>query len=309
MRTAFINALQAAAARDERIWLVCGDLGFSVLERFASVFPGRFVNAGVAEQNMTGVAAGLAMTGKIVVTYSIANFPTARCLEQIRNDVCYHKLNVKIVAVGGGFSYGGQGYTHHGVEDLGFMRLLPDMSVFAPGDPIEARLVTEAMVKHPGPCYMRLGKAGEPCVHNSEPDFAIGKAITLRHGDSVAIVATGATLQIAVEAARKLAEEGTAAEVVSMPSIEPLDTSYILDAARRIGRIVTLEEHGRGGLGTAVAEVLTVSGSHARVAHVRLPNTPVCTGGSQADLRKLVGLTPEAVVDAFHGLQGVRRCA
>ena len=308
MRTAFIKALEAAATLDERIWLVCGDLGYSVLDAFASAFPQRFVNAGVAEQNMTGLAAGLAMNGKIVVTYSIANFPTVRCLEQIRNDICYHQLNVKIVAVGGGLCYGGQGYTHHGVEDLGFMRLLPNMSVFAPGDPTEARLVTEAMVKHPGPCFMRLGKAGEPCVHTAEPDFEVGRAILLRHGDSVAIIATGATLQIAVEAARRLTSEGRAAEVVSMPSIEPLDTSYVLDAARRIGRIVTLEEHGRGGLGTAVAEVLSASGSPARLAQVRLPNNPVFTGGSQDDLRKLVGLTPHAVVDAAHRLLETRPC-
>ena len=308
MRAAFIKALIAAASHDERIWLVCDDLGFSVLEGFAASFPHRFVNAGVAEQNMTGLAAGLAINGKIVVTYSIANFPTVRCLEQIRNDICYHQLNVKIVAVGGGLSYGGQGYTHHGVEDLAFLRLLPNMSVFAPGDPTEARLVTEAMVKHPGPCYMRLGKSGEACVHTAEPDFAIGKAIPLLRGDSVAIVATGATLQIAVEAARRLADEGWSADVVSMPSIEPMDASYVLDAARRIGCIVTLEEHGRGGLGTAVAEILNASGSLARIAHVRLPNNPVCTGGSQDDLLKLVGLTPEAVVDAAHRLMEAHRC-
>jgi hypothetical protein len=147
MRTAFLETLVRLARHDERIWLLTGDLGYSVLEGFAREFPERFVNAGVAEQNLTGVAAGLALSGKIVFTYSIANFPTLRCLEQIRNDVCYHRANVKVVAVGGGLAYGSQGYTHFGVEDLAVMRALPYMTVVAPGDPVEARLATEAIAQ------------------------------------------------------------------------------------------------------------------------------------------------------------------
>jgi transketolase len=150
MRTAFIEELISLAERDDRIWLVCGDLGYSVLDAFSDRFPDRYLNAGVAEQNMTGIAAGLALTGKVVFTYSIANFPIMRCLEQIRNDVCYHKLNVKIVAVGGGLAYGSHGYTHHGVEDLAIMSALPDMAVVAPGDPVEARAATAALAATPG---------------------------------------------------------------------------------------------------------------------------------------------------------------
>src|SRR5262249_13809462 len=142
MRAAFIKTLYELAERDERVWLLTGDLGFTVLEDFARRFPERYLNVGVAEQNMTGVAAGLARCGKVVFTYSIANFPTLRCLEQIRNDVCYHEANVKVVSVGGGFAYGAAGYTHHGVEDLGALRLLPGMTVVAPGDPVETRLAT-----------------------------------------------------------------------------------------------------------------------------------------------------------------------
>ena len=142
MRTSFIDTLCQVAENDRRVWLVTGDLGYSVLEKFSSKFPERYLNAGVAEQNMVGVAAGLAMTGKVVFVYSIANFPTLRCLEQVRNDVCYHKLSVKIVAVGCGLAYGGHGYTHHGVEDLGVMSLLPHMTVIAPGDPVETRWAT-----------------------------------------------------------------------------------------------------------------------------------------------------------------------
>ena len=157
--------------------------GFGVVEPFMEELPDQFVNAGVAEQNMTGLAAGMALSGKIVFTYSIANFPTLRCLEHIRNDVCYHDADVKVVSVGGGFAYGSMGATHHATEDLGVMRLLPNMVVVAPGDPVEARAATRAVVAHPGPCYLRLGKAGEPVVHEEPIDFELGKAIVVREGE------------------------------------------------------------------------------------------------------------------------------
>ena len=171
MRTTFIETLCDLAERDERIWLITGDLGFSVLERFSERFPERYINAGVAEQNMTGIAAGLAHSGLVVFTYSIANFPVMRCLEQIRNDVCYHNMNVNVVAVGGGFSYGTAGYTHHGVEDIAVMRAMPNMTVVAPADPYETRKATESVAAHAGPCYLRLGKSREPDVHDGEPPF------------------------------------------------------------------------------------------------------------------------------------------
>src|SRR5438445_7860670 len=171
MRTAFIQTLNELADRDPRVCLVVGDLGFSVIEEFAERFPDQFLNAGVAEQNMIGLAAGMSMTGKIVLTYSIGNFGTLRCLEQIRNDVCYHRANVKVVAVGGGLAYGNLGVTHHASEDVAIMRALPNMTVVSPGDPIEARLATKAVVALDGPAYLRLGKAGEPVVHEKDPDF------------------------------------------------------------------------------------------------------------------------------------------
>src|SRR5712691_3932084 len=155
MRNAFFRALYALAERDERIHLVVGDLGFGVVEPFAERFPERFLNVGVAEQNMTGVEAGLALCGAVVFTYSIGNFPTLRCLEQIRNDICYHEANVKVVSVGGGFSYGSLGMSHHATEDLAIMRALPGMVVVAPGDPIEAACATRAVAAYDGPCYLR----------------------------------------------------------------------------------------------------------------------------------------------------------
>src|SRR6516225_4917658 len=190
MRTAFIETLCAAAEEDERVWLLTADLGYSVLEKFRDRFPGRYVNVGVAEQNLIGVAAGLARCAKVPFVYSIANFPTLRCLEQIRVDVCYHECPVKVVAVGGGFTYGSQGYTHHGVEDLAILRTLPGMTVVAPGDPVETRLATEALAERPGPGYLRLGKAKEPVVHAAEPPCALGRAITVRPGQDVTHVIT-----------------------------------------------------------------------------------------------------------------------
>jgi len=291
MRTAFIQALTELAGRDPRIWLLTGDLGFSVLERFAERFPDRFLNAGVAEQNMTGIATGLAMSGKVVFTYSIANFPTLRCLEQIRNDVCYHRANVKIVAVGGGFAYGSQGYTHHGIEDLAVLRALPEMVVMAPGDPVEADLATRAAAAWGGPCYIRLGKAGEPIVHTAPPAFQIGKAILVRDGSDVTLISTGGMLKETVGLADKLAADGVRAAVLSMHTLKPIDAEAIARAARETRGIVTLEEHTVvGGLGSAVAEVL------AAMPEARVPFRTIAAadavrhiGGSQAFFRQAMG--------------------
>jgi transketolase len=297
MRTAFIETLCQLAENDSRIWLVNGDLGFSVLERFATRFPTRYLNAGVAEQNMIGVAAGLALAGKVVFTYSIANFPTFRCLEQIRNDVCYHNLNVKVVAVGGGLSYGSAGYTHHGVEDLAVMGVLPNMTVVAPGDPVETRLATEALAAQPGPAYLRLGKANEPVVHTTDPAFRLGQAIQVRAGEDVALFSTGAMLQTVVTAAEVLAGRGVSARVLSMPTLQPLDETSVVGVARELGRVVTVEEHGPGGLGTLSGEVLARAGVGAAFAAVRLPRQAIWHSGDQEHLRALHGLSPEAIAE------------
>lgn len=307
MRTAFIDTLCELAEQDERIWLLTGDLGYSVLERFASRFPSRFVNVGVAEQDMTGVAAGLALCDKIVFTYSIANFPTLRCLEQIRNDVCYHNANVKIVAVGGGFAYGAQGMTHHATEDLAIMRALPNMTVVAPADPVETRLATRAIVGWPGPCYLRLGKAGEPVVHQTLPAFSIGKAITVRKGKDVTLITTGGILFNAVEAAERLAQEGIQARVLSMHSLKPLDSAAVLAAARQTKAIITVEEHSIiGGLGSAVAETLAELGdSHITFRRIAIKDEFCQQVGSQEYLRGICGLSVDGIVEVIRSLREV----
>jgi transketolase len=257
VRTAFLDTLYELAKADRRIVFVTGDLGFSVVERFMADLPDQFVNAGVAEQNMTSLAAGMALQGKVALTYSIANFPTLRCLEQVRNDVCYHQANVKIVAVGGGFTYGAMGASHHATEELGVMRMMPGMVVVAPADPIEARAATRAIVAHPGPCYIRLGKAGEPNVHSGAIDFQLGRAIRLRDGGDLTLISTGGMLGTAVAVAERLAARGIGARVLSMHTLKPLDEGAVRAAAAQTGAIATLEQHSViGGLGSAVAEVL-----------------------------------------------------
>lgn len=298
MRNTFVETLCEVAAEDPRVWLVCGDLGFSVLEVFAQKFPDRYLNAGVSEQNMTGIAAGLANCGKIVFTYSIANFPVMRCLEQIRNDVCYHNLNVRVVAVGGGLAYGTQGYTHHGVEDLAVTRVLPNMTVVAPADPIETRLATRALVKHSGPCYLRLGKANEPKVHAKEPEFQLGRAIEVRAGSDVTLISTGGVLETALQAADKLAAGKISARVVSMHTIAPLDVETILRAARETECIVTVEEHALGGLSAAVAEQLALANAGCVFQPMRLRREPFTHAGSQMSLRAEAGLSPDAIAQA-----------
>ena len=297
MRTAFIKELFELAKQDERIVLIVGDLGFGVVTPFMEQLPRQFLNAGVAEQNMTGMAAGMALSGKIALTYSIANFPTMRCLEQVRNDVCYHNANVKVVSVGGGFTYGAMGATHHALEDLAVMRAMPGLFVVAPGDPVEARAATRAVIAYHGPCYLRLGKAGEPVVHQSAIDFELGKAIAMREGRDATLISTGGILQNVVRAAERLEKEGIQTRVLSMHTLKPLDAEAVLAAARDTGAIFTIEEHSiLGGLGSAVAEVLAEADA-PKVPFKRIGVTPGFSPhiGSQEYMQECHGLTEAGI--------------
>jgi transketolase len=304
VRTAFLDTLYELAKADRRIVFVTGDLGFSVVERFMTDLPDQFVNAGVAEQNMTSLAAGMALMGKVVFTYSIANFPTLRCLEQVRNDVCYHTANVKVVAVGGGFTYGAMGASHHATEELGVMRMMPGMVVVAPADPVEARAATRAVVAHDGPCYLRLGKAGEPNVHQGPIDFQLGRAIRLRDGSDLTLISTGGMLGTAVAVAERLAERSVAARVLSMHTLKPLDEEAVRAAARDTGAIATLEQHSIiGGLGSAVAEVLAEPpGERVRFRRIGVPSAFSERVGSQKWLEQQHGLDEAGVLAQVEAL-------
>ena len=298
MRTAFIETLTQIAEKDPRIMLLVGDLGFGVVTEFAKRFPDQFVNVGVAEQNMAGIATGLALSGKIVFTYSIANFPILRCLEQLRNDVCYHQANVVSVSVGCGFSYGALGMTHHGTEDIAIMRALPYMTTIAPGDPIETQAATAEAAKGIGPVFLRLGRAGEPVVHNHQVRWELGKAITVNEGSDVTLISTGAMLKTTVDAASVLFEKGIKARVLSMHTLKPIDKKAILDAAHETGGILTIEEHSHiGGLGGAVAEIIAEEAQKkVRFKRIALPSEFTKHVGDQDYLRGIYGLTVDGIV-------------
>lgn len=278
---------------------ITGDLGFGVIENFVEQHAHQFLNVGVAEQNMTAVAAGLATCGRVVFTYSIGNFPTLRCVEQIRNDICYHGLDVKIVTVGGGFSYGSLGYSHHALEDIAVMRALPNMTVVAPGDPIEAAAATKALFEAPGPAYLRLGRAGEQTIHQAGIPFRLGRAITVREGGDVTLVSTGAMLGATLEVAEKLGAAGIHASVISMHTVKPLDEEVLMACAAKTGLLVTIEEHSLiGGLGSAVAEMLAdreLSG--VRLKRIGIPSTCTYEVGNQEYLRNRFGLSASAMTE------------
>jgi len=306
VRTAFIESLTEIAAKRPDLWLVTGDLGYSVLEPFAGQFPERYLNAGVAEQNMMGMAAGLALSGKLVFVYSIANFPTIRCLEQVRNDIVYHRANVKIISIGGGFTYGPQGYTHYALEDFAIMGAFAGITVLAPGDAAEVRALVPAIATTEAPVYMRLGRANEPRVHDAPVSLEIGRSLVVQDGTDVTLIATGSMLHPTVEAARELEADGISARVLSMHTVSPIDRAAIAKAARETGAIVTVEEHmAWGGLGTRVADTMAEDGLGARlVKHAARPAI-LQSVGSQSYMRRQMGSIVQSVYRVISG----RSCA
>jgi transketolase len=296
MRTAFINELIVQARLHPEIFLVVGDLGFSVIEPFAAEFPSRYMNAGVAEQNMTGVAAGLASEGYHVFTYSIANFPTLRCLEQIRNDVAYHRLHVTVVSVGAGFAYGNLGYSHHAVQDLGILRTLPELAILSPADPGETRESLQWLVHNPGPSYLRLGKAGEAELH-SKRGLAQGPLKILEGTSEVALVATGSILKEALVAARQLADAGIWISVFSCPLLSPVTADFFV-ALQDYPSVLALEEHlVAGGLASLLREHLTQP-----VHSLAVPAKVLDLVGSQEYLRWQGGINAAGVVAGIRTL-------
>ncbi|MES2619226.1 MAG: transketolase C-terminal domain-containing protein [Bacteroidota bacterium] len=294
MRTAFIQQLVTEAINNPKIFLIVGDLGYSVVEPFANEFPERFLNAGVAEQNMTGIASGLAMQGYTVFTYSIANFPTLRCMEQIRYDVCYHNLDVKIVAVGGGYAYASLGPSHHATEELGMLRSIPGITIAAPGDPIEAKAITTLLSNTYGPAYIRLGKAGEPVIHTNNLNIEIGKPIEVIKGVGKCVFTTGAMLKYAYD---HINHNKFSWGLYSFPIIKPLDKQAVSEVVKSYAEIVTLEEHQLScGFGSAILEAindLVEDGSlqsHPKVKRIAIKDEFISIAGSQQFIREKAGL-------------------
>ena len=300
MRDTFVKALVELAKGNKNIELVTGDLGFGVLKPYWETVPNQFTNAGIAEQNMTALAAGMALEGKTVFTYSIGNFPTLRCLEQIRNDCCYHDADVKIVCVGGGFVYGSLGMSHHATEDIAIMRALPNMVVLAPGDLTEAEAATKAIAEYNGTCYLRLGRGGEKRIHEKIDNFQIGKAIKVKDGSRVAIFSTGAIFEEVAEAIELLKSANIDPVVYTFPTIKPIDREAILACAQSCDLIVTVEEHNIvGGFGSAVAEVMAENPQKASLLKIGLEDTYSSKVGSQKYLRSEFGIDAKGIVKSI----------
>ncbi|MGB2807856.1 MAG: hypothetical protein WBC22_08955 [Sedimentisphaerales bacterium] len=263
MRTAFINELIALAGKNPRLFLIVGDLGFSVVEPFAEKYPDRFLNAGIAEQNMAGVAAGIASEGYHVLIYSIANFPTFRCAEQLRNDIAYHELPVTVVAVGGGLAYGNLGYSHHAVQDYAIIRTMPNMTLAAPGDPVETACCLDWLVDNPCPSYLRLGKAGEAVVHSQRPDVKPGVPVILKESieSGLLVLTTGAALTYGAAFVKETEFSGWG--LASVPIWGEPFRCILAESLSCYRKIIVIEDHlCAGGFGSFVGETLIMKGAH-----------------------------------------------
>jgi transketolase len=300
MRNAFINELVAAAEINDNIVLVVGDLGFGVVEPFATRFPKRFFNAGVAEQNMMGLAAGLASEGFHVFVYSIANFPLFRCAEQIRNDVDYHKLPVTIVAVGGGMAYGNLGYSHHAVQDYALIRTMPNMLIAAPGDPMEVSACMRYLINNPQPSYLRVGKAGEPNIHVKTPEVYPGKWLTIREGEKggVSYLTTGATLEL-VNQLLTQRPDLKHYSLNSMPLWGMKEKGAQAKQVNNFGSVITVEDHLMdGGFGSWLLEAISKYPDLLAKIKIKSLDPKVCgMVAKQSTMNSEGGLTEEMLCD------------
>ena len=303
MRNAFADELTKLGHDDPRVVMLSGDIGNKLFDKFRAAHPARFFNCGVAEQNMMGVASGLAMSGLRPIAYTITPFVTTRCLEQIRTDACYHNVPVTIVSVGAGLSYAGLGPTHQACEDISFLRSIPNMTVICPADPWEVRAALRAAIAHDGgPVYIRMGKKGEPLVHKgSLAAFRIGEAITMREGGDVCLLSTGNMLPEAMHAADDLATRGITARVVSFHTVKPLDEACLRDVLGQYRVVATIEEHSVvGGLGSAVAEwAIDNAILPKRLVRIGTPDAFFKLSGEQEFARERLGLTGHQIAETI----------
>ena len=298
MRDTFASEIESMMNEDPSIMLLTGDLGFGVFDSIRENFPDNFINIGVAEQNMTGIASGLAMEGFTVYTYSIANFPILRCLEQIRNDAAYHNLNVNVVSVGAGFSYGPLGMSHHATEDLAIMRAIPNITILSPSTLMEAKNATRALAHTDGVGYLRIDKSYfDDTKLISSPEFHLGKNRILKEGSDITLLATGGILEEVMDAAEQLDILGIECRVISCHTIKPIDMESIFRAIKETQGIITIEEHNiNGGLGGAVAEICLENSVRPKIfKRIGLSDVFSSVVGSQKHLRSKYGMDSIAI--------------
>jgi transketolase len=309
MRERCLKTVYELAQRDERVVFVGSDLGAGVLDEFKRAIPDRFFMEGVSEQNLVGVAAGLAMEGRVVYLNTIATFLTRRCFEQVAVDLCLHNVNVRLIASGGGCVYAPLGPTHLAIEDIAIMRALPNMTVVAPADAVEMVRFVRASLDHPGPIYVRVAKGHDPVVTADTGPFVIGKAARMRDGGDALVVTTGVCLQVGLAAADALAAAGIRAGVLHFPTVKPLDVEALRAAVERVPVVVTAEEHTLvGGLGSAVAEYLADADllDGRRLRRFGLPDVFPDVYGDQNGMMRKYGITADAIADEVRRLLGSR---
>ena len=305
MRKTALDMVYELARKDKRIFFIGSDLGIGTLKEFKAEMPGRFFMEGVSEANIVGIAAGLALEGKIVYINTIATFLTRRCFEQVALDLCLHNARVRLIASGGGLVYAPLGPTHEAIDDMAIFRALPRMTIIAPADADEMRRLMPLTVEYPGPIYIRLGKGGDPIVTNDRVPFEIGKAIPMKEGGDALIVSTGVMLKAALDAARSLAVHGIDASVLHVPVVKPFDRDTLLEFVGRVPVIVSIEEHNViGGLGSAVAEVLAEANFKRPKSFRRIgiPDVFPDRYGSQASLLSHYEITAERVASVVQQL-------
>ena len=307
MRQACQTSVYELAKQDERIFFVGSDLGAGVLDEFKREMPDRFLMEGVSEANLIGLSAGLALEGKIPYVNTIATFLTRRCYEQIAIDVCLHNLKVRLIGQGAGLVYAPLGPTHEAIEDIAILRALPNMTIIVPADADEMKRLMPQTVDWPGPVYIRVAKGYDPIVTSDDHTTRIGEAIRMRSGDEALIITTGITLQLGLEAAEKLEDQGISTGVLHIHTIKPIDADAILEGVADVGAVVVAEEHTViGGLGSVVAEILAESDLKQMPAFKRIgiPDTFADGYGSQATLMEKYGISVDGICTAV--LSGLR---
>lgn len=304
MRTAYLNTLHDLAEKDRRVFALLADNGIIVYDRFRQDFPEQFLNLGISESNMVAAAAGMANQGKIPFAYTIGAFLSFRALEFIKNDVCLQNQNVKLIGTGAGMSYSKLGPTHHTTEDLGVLRVLPNLQIITPASPMEVKKATLAAYEHVGPVYIRLGTNKEPEIYQEEYEFRIGEAVTLREGADVTVISMGTILKDVMDVARQMEGEHVNVRVINMHTIKPLDRNIIIKAIEETGKIVTIEDHSViGGLGSAVAEVIAEYGRP--VKFIRMGLQGFTQGyGTYDQVRDLNGIGHADLYNSIHNIMG-----
>lgn len=295
MRDTFIELLRQEAVKNENIMLLTGDLGFGVLNKFKDTLPNQFLNMGIAEQNMTGVAAGLALEGFKVFTYSIGNFCTLRCLEQIRNDVCYHNVDVKIISVGSGLGYGSLGMSHHATEDVAIMRSIPNVKIYSPSDYSEIEVVIKDLINTKGPGYVRLPKIKVDLSYKRTVTIDKCNPVNNPNNSEFVLLTHGSMVDFAKEIIEKLEAPF---DLYTIPQLKPLPEESLRRILGQTSHVITLEEHNLcGGFGSSICEFLMDNGIHLPIVRLGLPDQFLSVGGTASELLDYAGLTTKNCID------------